>query len=88
VRITVDAYSTEFADTRQDVDFLRDIADRTGGAYAAPEAAATLGARLPRRPRFVPLRSEIELWNTTPLFLLFVGALGCEWLLRKRYGLL
>ena len=88
VRITVDAYSTEFADTRQDVDFLREIADRTGGTYAAPEAAAALASRLPRTPRLVPLRSEIEIWNTTPLFLLFVGALGCEWLLRKRYGLL
>jgi hypothetical protein len=34
------------------------------------------------------MRSEVEIWNTTPLFLLFVAALAAEWLLRKRYGLL
>ena len=42
----------------------------------------------PLAPRRVVMRSEVEIWNTTPLFLLFVAALAAEWLLRKRYGLL
>ena len=77
-----------FADTRQDADFLREIAGRTGGRYSGPEAVAALAEALPRQPLRVVMQSETELWNTTPLFILFVAVLGCEWLLRKRYGLL
>jgi hypothetical protein len=87
-RFTIDAYSAEFADTRQDLDFLRELAARTGGAVAGPEDVAALAARLPREERRIVLRSEVEVWNTTPLFVLFVIALGIEWLLRKRWGLL
>jgi hypothetical protein len=87
-RFTVEAYSKEFADTRQDVGFLREIAARTGGRYAAPEAAAELARELPRTPRPVLLHSEIEVWDTLPLFLVFVLLLSVEWLLRRQRGLL
>jgi hypothetical protein len=87
-RFTVDAYSAEFADTSQDIEFLRELAQRTGGRYAAPEELPALAVELPRAPRPVVLRSEIEIWNTTPMFLLFVVVMSAEWLLRKRYGLL
>jgi hypothetical protein len=87
-RFTVDAYSVEFANLSQDVDFLRELAARTGGRYATPDRAAELWPQLPRQPRPVLLRSEIEIWNTTPFFLLFVLTLSAEWLLRKRHGLL
>ncbi len=88
VRFTVDAYSIEFADARQDVDFLREIAARTGGRYVGPEAVAGLVQDLPHAARDILVRSEIEIWNTTPLFVLFVLVLGVEWLMRKRFGLL
>lgn len=87
-RFTVDAYSVEFANTSQDADFLREIAARTGGRYAGPAEAAALGGLLPRAARPIVLKSEVDLWNTTPFFVLFVLVLGAEWLLRKRYGLL
>lgn len=87
-RFTVDAYSTEFADVRQDVDFLREIAARSGGRYGGPGDIAAIAEALPRAARDVIVRSEIEVWNTAPLFVLFVLVLGAEWLLRKRYGLL
>jgi len=88
VRFTVDAYSVEFADARQDIEFLRELAARSGGRYAAPESMAELARALPVAPRDVVLRSEVEVWNTTPVFVLFVLVLGAEWLLRKRFGLL
>ena len=53
-----------------------------------PADVAAIAAALPRAARDVVLRSEIEVWNTAPLFILFVLVLGAEWLLRKRYGLL
>lgn len=87
-RFTVDAYSVEFANTSQDADFLREIAARTGGRYARAAEVSSLLDDLPRATRPIVLRSEVEIWNTTPFFVLFVIVLGVEWLLRKRYGLL
>jgi hypothetical protein len=87
-RFTVESYSIEFANTSQDVAFLRELAQRSGGRSVAAADVATWAAELPRAPRPVLLRSEIELWNTRPLFVLFVLFLTAEWLLRKRRGLL
>jgi hypothetical protein len=88
LRFTVDAYSVEFANTSQDADFLRELASRSGGRYTPASGVAALANVLPQATRTVVLRSEVDLWNTTPLFVLFVALLGAEWLLRKRLGLL
>lgn len=88
LRFTVDAYSAEFADPSQDVAFLRELAGRTGGRYGSESGVAQLASALPRARHDVVLRSELEVWDTAPFFLLFVLALGSEWLLRKRHGLL
>jgi hypothetical protein len=86
---TVDPYSIEFANPSQDVEFLRSLAAVTGGrAVNAGDDLATLAAALPRQPSVRVLRSEVDLWNTAPLFILFVVVLGAEWLLRKRLGML
>jgi len=85
---TVETYSVEFANTSQDVDFLRELAARTGGRYAALEDAASMARDLPRNPLPVLLHSEIEVWNSAWLFFAFVIFLAAEWLLRKRRGML
>ncbi|UCE03945.1 MAG: hypothetical protein JSW67_07150 [Candidatus Latescibacterota bacterium] len=85
---TVESYSVEFANTSQDVGFLRELALRTGGRYVGIDGARAVAAELPRSPQPVLLHSEIEVWNTTPLFIVFVLLLSAEWLLRKRRGLL
>lgn len=87
-RFTVDPYSVEFANPSQDVEFLRGLAAVSGGRAVGAEDAASLAGLLPREPSVRVQRSEIDLWNTTPLFILFVVALGAEWLLRKRLGML
>jgi hypothetical protein len=87
-RFTVETYSVEFANTSQDVTFLRELAQRTGGRKVAAADVASWAETLPRAPRPLLLRSEIELWNTRTLFILFVLTLTAEWLLRKRRGLL
>jgi hypothetical protein len=87
-RFTVDAYSAEFADPSQDASFLRELASRTGGRYASESEVGQVAKTLPRARHEVVLRSEIEVWNTAPFFLGLVVALGVEWLLRKRHGLL
>jgi hypothetical protein len=85
---TVETYSVEFANTSQDVDFLRELAGRTGGRYALPTAATELARQLPRSPQPVLLHSEIEVWNSAWLFVAFIVFLTAEWLLRKRRGML
>jgi len=87
-RFTVETYSIEFANTSQDVAFLRELAQRSGGRYAVAANIAALAADLPRASQPVLLRSEIEIWNTKTLFFLFVLLLATEWFLRKRRGLL
>jgi hypothetical protein len=78
----------EFANTSQDVEFLRELAERTGGSYAVPAAAAALARELPRSPQPLLLHSEIEVWNSAWMFVAFVVFLAAEWLLRKRRGML
>ena len=85
---TVETYSVEFANTSQDVSFLRDLSQLTGGRYAPLENATDLARELPRAPQAVLLHSEIEVWNSPWLFFAFVAVLGTEWLLRKRRGML
>lgn len=86
--VTVETYSVEFVDTSQDVDLLRELAARTGGRYATTAEAAAVARELPLNQQPVLLHSEIEIWNTMPLFVVFVVLLSAEWLLRKRRGLL
>jgi len=87
-RFTVETYSIEFANTSQDIAFLRELAQRSGGSYESIAAVDNWAAKLPRAPQPVLLRSEIEIWNTKTLFLLFVLVLATEWFMRKRRGLL
>ncbi len=86
--VTVETYSIEFANSSQDVDFLREVAAQTGGRYATPAEVGALARELPRNPQPVLLHSEIEVWNSAWLFMAFVVLLGTEWLLRKRRGML
>jgi hypothetical protein len=87
-RFTVDAYSAEFADPSQDAGFLREVASRTGGQYTNEGQMGELAKLLPRVRRETVLRSEVEVWDTAPFFVALIVALGLEWLLRKRHGLL
>jgi uncharacterized membrane protein len=75
-----------------DVDLMVGLAEITaqaGGEAIAPEELPALVARL--ADRTVELDEEIirrvPLYDNWPFFLLFVGAIGCEWYLRKKWGL-
>lgn len=87
-QFALESYSTELVNVSQDVDFLREVASHSGGRYSGVEGVTDLVAALPRAPLPVTLRSEVEIWNSSTLFVLFIGALSLEWLLRKRRGLL
>jgi len=68
---------------------LADMTTDAGGAALAPEELPTLMHRLAAEPP--KLEEEViakdTYWDTWPFFLTFVGLLGVEWFLRKRWGL-
>jgi hypothetical protein len=68
---------------------LAGMTAEAGGAALAPEELPTLMHRLATQPP--KLEAEVvakkTYWDTWPFFLAFVGLLGVEWFLRKRWGL-
>jgi hypothetical protein len=80
--------SVEFQRTQQDRAQLERVARRTGGAYLTAEQAADVADRLDVSPRVVPTTSETVLRSNALLFVLVLALLSCEWLLRKRAGMI
>jgi hypothetical protein len=68
---------------------LAEMTKLDGGAALAAEELPDLLKRLAEKPP--ELKEEViaktTYWDTWPFFLLFVGLLGTEWFLRKRWGL-
>ncbi len=65
------------------------IARETGGVALGPvdQLPEDLAFDPPRIVR-VDRRTDVELWSRPGLFLLIIGLLGLEWLLRQRSGYL
>lgn len=78
----------EYFDATRKVSFLNSIARDTGGRYYGIEDAQ----RLPEEIRYVHSESSVtevlELWNMPFNFVLLLGLLAGEWVLRRRWGLL
>jgi hypothetical protein len=84
----VSTTSVEFQRTPQDRDALLRLARRSGGDYVAPDQAAVLVDKLALEPRRVATVSESVLRANAPFFLVLLGLLAGEWLLRKRAGMI
>jgi uncharacterized membrane protein len=68
---------------------LAEMTKPAGGAALAPEELPDLLKRLADKPPELKeeVIAKVTYWDTWPFFLLFVGLLGVEWFLRKRWGL-
>ena len=91
-RITVGEQSIEFAETKMNNVLLRQIAEKSGGAFAVPSQFDSLITVLLEHPGMQSRdrieTKEFELWNL-PLYLSVIIALfATEWFLRKRWGML
>ena len=67
---------------------LRRIAEKTGGRYVTLADAQTLIQELRSHERSRRKLTELSLFNMPLFFLLFVGLVTAEWILRKRQELL
>lgn len=84
----VEAFNIEMLDTRQRADILRRIAEASGGRYASTDQAGEVLAAIDVPLRTIEHHREIPLWNRALMLWLIVGALGIEWFIRKRSGML
>ena len=68
---------------------LAETTKAAGGAALAPEELPELLKRLAEKPPELKQEviAKVTYWDTWPFFLIFVGLIGTEWFLRKRWGL-
>jgi hypothetical protein len=68
---------------------LAEMTKSAGGAALAAEELPDLLKRLAEKPPELKQEviAKVTYWDTWPFLLLFVGLLGVEWYLRKRWGL-
>jgi uncharacterized membrane protein len=68
---------------------LANLTSDVGGAGLAPEELPDLLERLKERTEEFEeeIATELTLWDSWPMLLMLTGALGSEWWLRKKWGL-
>jgi uncharacterized membrane protein len=67
-------------------DFLRAVADESGGAFYTLDRLAELADTIPRTAGDDSRRIVIHLWNFPGFFILIALLFSIEWYLRRRYG--
>ncbi len=85
----------EFSDSNLKQDLLRRMARMTGGRYYSYGEAGELLSRLKKELDGAIRKAKMEgtevrtssLWDMPVLYLLLIGLMGTEWVLRRRFGL-
>ena len=70
-----------------DTAMLGRLANLSGGVVLAPDEADRLVDALGPRSLVRRRRRELRLWDSWPLLVLIIAAVGAEWFIRKRTGL-
>lgn len=88
-RFLVFEQDLELNNPAADVGALESLAAMTDGKSLAPEQLTSLLEELKAGAKSleVETQSKETLWDRWPFFLIFVGVLALEWVLRKRWGL-
>ena len=73
----------ELGETAMNETMLREIAATTGGAFFREEDLFTLPEKISQRAERVKSPLEVELWSSPLYFLLLLGVVSAEWILRK-----
>jgi hypothetical protein len=73
----------EFGDTAMNESMLRELAATTGGAFVREEDLYKLPDMIRLKTERVQSPLEVELWSSPLYFLLLLGVVTAEWILRK-----
>ena len=82
----VRALGRELANPRGDATFLKLVAAATGGKAQSGRDALSELVRHPPRTQRLAIDEDRPVWNQAWVFLLTVGCLVGEWLLRRKWG--
>jgi hypothetical protein len=82
--VLVQGSALELADPRANPKSLEAIAAATGGVYVDMPHAGSLVEKLPKKERRRVTVERREYWNSPVLFVVFLGAITGEWVLRRR----
>jgi hypothetical protein len=74
--------------TEQNRPLLEQLAAETGGRYWNPSELKNLPRDISYSEAGISVRTTKELWNMPIVFLLLLGLPTCEWLLRRKWGVL
>jgi uncharacterized membrane protein len=77
----------EFHNANMNLDLLKRLSSETGGRYYSPNDVRTLPEDISYTDKGLSRLEEKDLWDMPFLFLLLVGLISTEWILRKRKGL-
>lgn len=86
--IIVEPFSVEYLELRMNRRLLEAIGDITGGGFAPVGQSDSLLNAIPLRPEKLSRESHYVLWGKSWLFILLIGFLTLEWLIRMRKGML
>ena len=72
--------------TEQNRELLEKLASETGGRYWKPDELNRLPNEISYSEAGISVRDTKELWNMPVVFLLLLGLMAAEWLLRRKWG--
>ena len=72
--------------TSQNRELLEKLSEQTGGRYYKPGEASKLANEISYSEAGISTRETRDLWDMPAIFLLALGICACEWLLRRRWG--
>jgi uncharacterized membrane protein len=72
--------------TGQNRELLEKLASQTGGRYWRPQDLSRLPNEISYSEAGITVRDTKELWNMPAIFLLILLLRSCEWLLRRKWG--
>lgn len=72
--------------TNQNRPLLEQLAAETGGSYWRPKELSKLASQIPYSEAGITVRDTKPLWNMPAVFLILLLLLLCEWILRRKWG--
>jgi len=70
----------------QNRELLEKLSTETGGRYYTPENASKLGTDINYSEAGITVRETRDLWDMPVVFLVLLGLMSADWLLRRKWG--
>jgi uncharacterized membrane protein len=72
----------------QNKELLTKLSSETGGRYYKPDEASKLGHDISYSEAGITVRETHDLWDMPAVFLLIIGLMALEWVLRRKWGVI